>query len=207
MVWWKCDRGPDHEWRTTPGTRTRGIGCPCCGGRQLSVTNSLAAIAPAIADEWHPTRNGRLDPDHVVAGSAARAWWRCERGHERQTRIRSRTARGTTCRECYLLATRRVLRTSLAKVAPRVARELHPTKNGELTASTLRAGSRALVWWRCARNSRHQWQATVRSRTRAAAECPYCKPAARAGGGSPPAVRLARRRTVTSPKRPRSSAK
>jgi hypothetical protein len=179
MVWWKCDRGPDHEWRTTPGTRTRGIGCPCCGGRQLSVTNNLVAVAPRIAEQWHPARNGRVEPLQVLAGSGALAWWRCERGHEWRTRIRSRTARGTTCGECYRLATRRVIRNSLARLAPRVAREFHPSKNGKLTAATLAAGSRALVWWRCSRNRRHQWQATVSSRTRAPAGCPYCKPARR----------------------------
>lgn len=174
MVWWKCDRGPDHEWRTTPGTRTRGIGCPCCGGRQLSVTNNLSVVAPLIAKQWHPTRNGRFAPSNVVAGSSLRAWWRCEEGHEWQTTVRNRTRRGTTCGECYRLAVRSVTPNALADVAPRVASELHPSKNGKLNAAKLRSGARAVVWWRCSRDPRHQWQATVFSRTRWGAGCPYC---------------------------------
>jgi hypothetical protein len=28
-VWWKCPRGPDHEWRASPNNRTAGrTGCP-----------------------------------------------------------------------------------------------------------------------------------------------------------------------------------
>jgi hypothetical protein len=35
----------------------------------LSVANrSLAARFPAIAAQWHPTRNGEVSPEDVVAG-------------------------------------------------------------------------------------------------------------------------------------------
>lgn len=32
-------------------------GCPCCAGKQVSVTNSLVALAPRVARLWHPTAN------------------------------------------------------------------------------------------------------------------------------------------------------
>ena len=54
-VWWQCDKGPDHEWETTVSHRTfGGNGCPCCTGRKLSVTNSLATKSPKIAAQLHP---------------------------------------------------------------------------------------------------------------------------------------------------------
>ena len=107
-VWWKCAKGSDHEWRTTVNSRTiNGTGCPCCAGRQLSVTNSLAALYPEIALQLHPTRNSGLKADRVVAGSTKRVWWQCSKvpEHEWRTTIESRTSqhpgrRRTGCPSC-----------------------------------------------------------------------------------------------------------
>ena len=46
-VWWKCAKGPDHEWRATPAKRARaGQGCPFCAGNRVSATNSLTVRSP-----------------------------------------------------------------------------------------------------------------------------------------------------------------
>ena len=42
-VWWKCPKGPDHEWDASVSHRTRGRGCPMCRGFRPSITNSLAS--------------------------------------------------------------------------------------------------------------------------------------------------------------------
>src|SRR5262249_55679307 len=69
-VWWRCPKGPDHEWRATVDNRTiLQRGCPYCAGKLASITNSLASLFPAIAAQWHPTKNGQLTPADVVAGS------------------------------------------------------------------------------------------------------------------------------------------
>ena len=36
------------------------------------MTNSLATLQPDLAAQWHPTKNGALTPDMVVAGLAGR---------------------------------------------------------------------------------------------------------------------------------------
>src|SRR5690606_23241688 len=44
VAWWKCPKGPDHEFqRVIHRSRKRGTwtGCPFCAGRLVSVTNSL----------------------------------------------------------------------------------------------------------------------------------------------------------------------
>src|SRR5947209_6277563 len=75
-VWWCCPKGADHEWQATVAKRaTGGQSCPYCGGKRVSATNSLATLFPQIAKQWHPTKNGSLTPDRVVAGSDIRAWW------------------------------------------------------------------------------------------------------------------------------------
>jgi hypothetical protein len=67
--WFKCQAGPDHEWEAPVGNTTYNKnGCPCCSGRKLSVTNSLATRYPAVAAQWHPTLNGDVTPDAVIAG-------------------------------------------------------------------------------------------------------------------------------------------
>ncbi len=104
--WWKCDKGPDHQWPAVIQSRTRGgNGCPCCSGRQISVTNSLSSLYPEIAKEWHPDKNGDLMPDRVVARSQKKFWWKCDKGddHEWPATSANRTSGGTGCPYCHVL--------------------------------------------------------------------------------------------------------
>ena len=95
--WWKCDKGPDHEWESVVRDRTgKGTGCPFCSGRYASHANSLATLFPEIAVQWHPTKNGDVTPGQVPSGSAKKYWWKCDKGpdHEWLTEIRMRAIRG-----------------------------------------------------------------------------------------------------------------
>ena len=100
-AWWKCPKGPDHEWEATLSNRTRGTGCPCCAGQMVSVTNSLASLYPDLATHWHPTKNSDLTPDQVVVGSGKKCWWKCPEGpdHEWEATLDSRN-RGSGCPRC-----------------------------------------------------------------------------------------------------------
>ena len=42
--------------------------CPYCSGQAVNHTNSLAALRPDIASQWHPTLNGELTPHDVTCG-------------------------------------------------------------------------------------------------------------------------------------------
>ena len=54
---------------------TREQGCPYCAGRRvLAGFNDLAAVAPDVAAEWHPTLNGELRPEMIMAGSSRHVW-------------------------------------------------------------------------------------------------------------------------------------
>ncbi len=86
-VWWKCSKC-GHEWKTTIIHRAgkRNSGCPECAKeqkgktftkRRVSERGSLAEKNPALAAEWHPTKNGDLTPADVTEKRFANAWWQC----------------------------------------------------------------------------------------------------------------------------------
>lgn len=105
-VWWICENG--HEWEAVISSRTSGRGCPVCAQKIRPITRqktylkkkgSLLDKHPTIASQWHPTKNGNLSPDQVTSGSAQPVWWICEKGHEWEAVILSRTA-GRGCPYC-----------------------------------------------------------------------------------------------------------
>ncbi len=104
VVWWKCDAGPDHEWRSQLTTRSARptAGCIFCAGQRASVTNSLETRRPDLAAQWHPTRNGTVTPSDVASGSTKRVWWLCptNQDHEWQTSVVQRTVTGSGCPRC-----------------------------------------------------------------------------------------------------------
>ncbi|MER7683291.1 zinc-ribbon domain-containing protein, partial [Streptomyces sp. NPDC096934] len=73
-------------------SRVNGRQCPICAGRKvLPGFNDLRTTHPAIASEWHSTKNTGT-PIDFSAGSDSRVWWRCRAGHEWEVSIGSRTA-------------------------------------------------------------------------------------------------------------------
>ena len=168
-VWWRCAEG--HEWQAKVGDRTsQGNGCPVHSGRKvLAGYNDLVTRFPAVAAQWHPTRNGDLRPDQVSAGTNAKVWWRCELGHEWETAVRSRTRQGTGC---PVHSGMKVLvgYNDLATRFPDIAAQWHPTRNGDLTPDQVLAGSNKKAWWRCGQG--HEWEVTVNNRTSGGHGCP-----------------------------------
>lgn len=97
--WWKCDKG--HEWKITISNRTRGETCPICSNHKiLKGFNDLATTHPEVVKQWHPTKNGDLQPTEVGAGTSKKAWWICEKGHEWETEIRYKAKLNTGCPCC-----------------------------------------------------------------------------------------------------------
>ena len=169
-VWWRCPKG--HAYQAVVGTRTmRKTGCPYCANKKvLPGFNDLATTHPELAGEWHPEKNSRKATE-VTAGSHAKAWWLCPRGHTYEAVISSRTLQHTGCPVC---ANRVILpeENSLAALFPMIAAEWHPKKNGKRRPETLSAGTDLRVWWRCSKG--HEWTAKISDRTQKNSGCPYC---------------------------------
>jgi hypothetical protein len=173
IVWWKCPAARDHEWRAHIANRVQWRGCPFCSGQRLSVTNSLATRVPAIAKQWHPTRNRPLTPRDVIAGSRRRVWWKCPKApdHVWQTSVADRTSRRTGCPMC--LGKRRSHTNSFAALFPALASQWHPSRNGHLQPTDVARASSTAVWWKCPKAADHEWRAAPNTRAKSPG-CPFC---------------------------------
>ena len=174
-VWWQCDKEDDHEYEMSIVKRTgRNYKCPICNGSKVVQSNSLLSIHPDIAEEWHPIKNGNLSASEVTASSNKKVWWKCAKGsdHEWQMSVDARTGRGNGCTIC---SNRKVVHSNcLATTHPELAKEWHPSKNGELNPQNLVAGASKKVWWQCIHDKNHIWQATLNNRSSKNNACPFC---------------------------------
>jgi hypothetical protein len=174
IAWWKCKKGPDHEWRSRIYSRTGGSpGCPFCSGKRVSITNSLRSKSPELAKEWHQKRNGKLRPEDVTYGSAKKVWWCCKQNsdHEWLATVGKRSGG----RGCPFCSHRKVsAENSLQSRAPYIAAQLHPTKNEGLTGDKISFSSAKKIWWICHKGPNHVWQATPSNRVGRGSNCPAC---------------------------------
>jgi hypothetical protein len=124
---------------------------------------------PEISKEWHPTKNGNLSPHDFTPQSKQKVWWLGKCGHEFDAVIGKR-ALGSGCRYC---SGHSVLTgfNDLGTKNPDLAKEWHPTKNGELKPSEVVAGSNRKVWWlgKCG----HEFEAVIGSRL-SGRGCKFC---------------------------------
>lgn len=99
-VWWKCAKC-GYSWKSKVANRTMlNRGCPCCANKVVvQNVNDLASRNPALAEEWHPTKNGDLTPSMVMLGTAKKVWWLCPYGHEYEASVLHR-GHGTNCPIC-----------------------------------------------------------------------------------------------------------
>jgi len=167
-AWWLGSCG--HEWQTPVYVRNKGAGCPYCSNRKLlKGFNDLSTCAPEAAAEWHPTKNGTLTPDNVLAYSTQEAVWLGKCGHEWSAKVVNRT-RGVSCPYC---TNDRVLKgfNDLCTTHPAIAAQWHPTKN-DLTPDNVTQGCHKQIIWVCEKG--HEWSTTVNARITQNSGCPYC---------------------------------
>ncbi len=137
---------------------------------KLSKIYNLKFMFPAVSRQWHPFKNGKLDPEQVSPHSSKKVWWKCEKGHEWQTYICARTkSNGSGCPYCS--GSRASHDYNLQVINPDAARQWHPARNGNLKPEQVTPGSQKKVWWICEKG--HEWRTAVRDRNKRAS-CPYC---------------------------------
>ena len=170
-VLWKCKKC-GHKWITRISERSRGKGCPCCSGRKVYIENCLATVNPELAKEWNYEKNGNLTPNDVTISSGKKVWWKCLKNpkHEWEATISNRT-NGKGCPCCS--GRKSCLENCLATVNPELAKEWNYEKNINLTPNDVTISSGKKVWWKCLKNSKHEWESRISNRTNGRG-CPHC---------------------------------
>ena len=167
-VLWRCEK--DHEWSATVKNRALiGSGCPYCGCRAvLKGFNDLATVHPKLISEWSE-RNHPLNPTDVSAYSNRKVWWRCDKGHEWNALISSRSD-GHGCPYC---AGQRVWKgfNDLSSTHPEIASEWS-YKNENLIPTVITAKNTTNVWWLCSKCG-NEYKAVVSARANGLT-CPFC---------------------------------
>lgn len=171
-IWWQCDKNANHTWLTAIYHRTRNkTGCSFCNSKQINPGDSLGALYPEIAIQWHSTKNDFLTPFDIHPGSNKRVWWKCPiaNDHEWQVAVHKRIPNS----KCPMCANRVIVKSNcLTNTHPKISTEWHPTKNGLLTSEHLTSGSNKRVWWKCSVADDHEWQTSVAKRIQS--KCPFC---------------------------------
>lgn len=166
----KCNR----EYLATIYNRVKNnSNCSYCANRKPCEDNSLAKCFPQIAKEWHYEKNGVLNPNNITWGSDKMVWWKCEKGHEWQTRIYLRTGRYKS--KCPYCSHRRLTyENSLEARNPELSDIWNFEKNEEKTLKDFSYSSNQRVWWKCPKG--HEWLMSINQiqRNKAKEKCPYC---------------------------------
>ncbi len=131
--------------------------------------NSLQAIAPNIANEWHPTENGKLTPSMVTKGFHGKIKWICKNNPEHiYTATISNRLMGRSCPYC---GSRKILKgfNDLASKNPEVVESWSP--NNMVQPSDVFPNSHTKYLWICPQG--HEYPASPANRLKGKG-CPYC---------------------------------
>lgn len=146
------------------------------------ISNSLVELRPDLIQDWNYERNENVTPDMFGINSNDKVWWKCHGcGHEWQTTIIHRAGkRRSGCPICSRDAqgknfTKRRIqeRGSLLDNNPTLAKEWHPTKNGNLKPTDITVNSPRKVWWVCSKCG-YEWEASPNNRNGKGVGCPCC---------------------------------
>tara|TARA_B100001057_G_scaffold183258_1_gene183957 strand:+ start:317 stop:2287 length:1971 start_codon:yes stop_codon:yes gene_type:complete len=181
IVWWKCSKGDDHEWKAAIKTIVNNskdrstFGCPFCGGKEVSKNNNLKVKFPKISKQWHPNKNDDLRPEDFSIFANKEVWWQCtiNNKHEWKMKIITRTKHLKDFPSCKFC---KIEKNSLFSNYPNISKYWHPTKNRELSPKNITFGSHKIVWWQCTKNRNHQWQNEIKSTTHGGdyINCKFC---------------------------------
>ena len=124
---------------------------------------SLQEVAPELARQLHPTKNGESTPEKT--SWAKKFWWLCYRGHSWQAVLTKRILGFSNCRQCH-----KQDGLSLFDAYPQLLNELDEPDPQKLI-KTVSSGSPQKLSWRC--HLGHSYVARAESRGRGTG-CLYC---------------------------------
>jgi very-short-patch-repair endonuclease len=177
-----CEK--NHKARFSNLINNKNAYCKSCSDKSknqvvVKKENSIAVTHYETAEQWHPTKNGELKPEHVSSGSHVIVWWLCKKTcyygckHEWKGVI-SNKCKGFGCPYCSKHSSREIcIHDSIAFTHKDIAKQWHPTKNGELKPEYVTYGSEQNIWW-LSSDCKHEWEAQISNRTGRGDGCTKC---------------------------------
>lgn len=182
-VWWKCNKGIDHEWENTITARSsrnpkwvaedqKFAKCPFCSGEKLSLTNNLENF-PNLVAEFDYEKNYPLVPKEINLHSGQKIFWICSKNkkHKWSTKLNYRTgSRKTGCPKCpdpidY--------KKSFEYLYPELTVFWDQEKNEHLKPSMITTSSTRDIFFKCEKNKDHKWVQKIAAFI-GMKECPFC---------------------------------
>lgn len=130
--------------------------------KEIEFKSSLLSKNKQLSKDWNYNRNNGLTPDKIKPNSELLVWWICNNcSNEWQATIHERH-RG--CKKCFKCK-------SISTNLPKIIKEWHPTKNGNLTPHDVTFASHKKYWWICKEG--HEYRTSVHTKSKGRG-CPYC---------------------------------
>lgn len=169
-VWWLCEE-KNHHYFASVLTQTRGAGCNICTGRAVDEQNCMRTTRPDLVRDFHPTANGAITPDNVMATTGKRITWLCRNGHHWVASGTNRANQGTGCPYCSNFSCWTGWN-DVATVRPDLAADWDWSNNPGLTPRDVVPGTNKRIAWKCT-ECEHRWNTKGADRA-AGAGCPEC---------------------------------
>lgn len=159
-AFWQCSRG--HTWKSRINNRVlKQTGCPYCSGKMPIVgENDLKSLYPALAEQWHSTRNDSK-PEEYLPKSNKKVWWHCPVcGKDWKAAIHHRVE-GTGCPYCD---GKRPIpgKTDFKTLYPVLALQWDDDANGSCRPENYTTKSHHRAHWICDKG--HTWEASIEKR-------------------------------------------
>lgn len=134
--------------------------------------NALLKIRPDLWCEWDFEKNDELDLDiwKMTKATTKSTWWICpvyKESYLLKTRLRVNQKVTSLFVSGHLVCKKN----SLEHIYPNLAKEWHPTLNGDLTPNNVTYKASIKVWWKCKKG--HEWNAEIYQR-HVGTGCPTC---------------------------------
>ena len=168
-IWWKCDKGDDHEWKASPRNRTiAGSNCPYCAGQRATSDNNLALARPELVPIWDYEVNDKK-PTELMKHSNYVAQFKCQNDPS-HTWKRHILRKKSDCPICAFE------RDALFTMAPHLKGEWDFEANKDLPLNPFELTGRSTkdAYWVCSNDRAHRWRTQIRNRAILKSGCPYC---------------------------------
>ena len=137
------------------------------------------ADRPNLLSQWDYAKNN-ISPDMVLAHSITKYWWKCPKCGKPEYNSPDRKYEANLCWDCAKIERGKSKRKgdvrrkgSFGNQHPLLAKEWHPTLNGDVTPYDITSGCGEYFYWRCKYG--HIFHTSPSERVTRHAGCPICR--------------------------------